>query len=167
MPQMVADEALLGAAPPAARDAARDGARLHALRADPAACFWGFYDKTLPPVLTVGSGDVVYVEAVRAVGASDGRVMRVHVLPNVLAPVIVQATLNVGQAIIETAGLSFLGLGTQPPTPDWGNMLSAGRSYLIDSPWIATFPGLAILVTVLAFNLMGDALRDALDPRLR
>jgi peptide/nickel transport system permease protein len=108
-----------------------------------------------------------YIEAARALGASDGRVMALHVLPNVLAPVIVQATLNVGTAIIETAGLSFLGLGTQPPTPDWGNMLSAGRSYLIDSPWIATFPGLAILVTVLAFNLMGDALRDALDPRLR
>jgi peptide/nickel transport system permease protein len=108
-----------------------------------------------------------YVEAARALGARDGRIMWRHVLPNVLAPVIVQATLNVGTAIIETAGLSFLGLGTQPPTPDWGNMLSAGRSYLIDSPWIATFPGLAILITVLAFNLMGDALRDALDPRLR
>ena len=74
---------------------------------------------------------------------------------------------NVGNAIIDTAGLSFLGLGTQPPTPDWGNMLSAGRSYVIDSPWIATFPGLASLLTVLAFNLMGDALRDAFDPRLR
>jgi peptide/nickel transport system permease protein len=89
------------------------------------------------------------------------------VLPNTLAPIIVQTTLNVGNAIIDTAGLSFLGLGTQPPTPDWGNMLSAGRNYVIDSPWIATFPGLAILVTVLAFNLMGDALRDAFDPRLR
>ena len=84
-----------------------------------------------------------------------------------LAPVIVQTTLNVGTAIIDTAGLSFLGLGTQPPTPDWGNMLAGGRSYVIDAPWIATFPGLAILVTVLAFNLMGDALRDAFDPRLR
>jgi len=108
-----------------------------------------------------------YVEAARAIGAPDGRVMVQHVLPNTLAPVIVQTTLNVGTAIIDTAGLSFLGLGTQPPTPDWGNMLSAGRSYVIDSPWIATFPGLAILVTVLAFNLMGDALRDAFDPRLR
>jgi peptide/nickel transport system permease protein len=108
-----------------------------------------------------------YVEAARALGAADGRVMWQHVLPNALAPVIVQTTLNIGAAIVDTAGLSFLGLGTQPPTPDWGNMLSAGRSYVIDSPWIATFPGLAILVTVLAFNLMGDALRDALDPRLR
>jgi peptide/nickel transport system permease protein len=108
-----------------------------------------------------------YVEAARALGAADGRVMWHHVLPNALAPVIVQTTLSIGAAIVDTAGLSFLGLGTQPPTPDWGNMLSAGRSYVIDSPWIATFPGLAILVTVLAFNLMGDALRDALDPRLQ
>jgi peptide/nickel transport system permease protein len=116
-------------------------------------------------VLSVRARD--YVEAARALGSSDGRVMVQHVLPNTLAPVIVQTTLNVGTAIIDTAGLSFLGLGTQPPTPDWGNMLSAGRSYVIDSPWIATFPGLTILVTVLAFNLMGDALRDAFDPRLR
>jgi peptide/nickel transport system permease protein len=116
-------------------------------------------------VLSVRARD--YVEAARALCASDNRVMWQHVLPNALAPVIVQTTLNVGTAIIDTAGLSFLGLGTQPPTPDWGNMLSAGRSYVIDSPWIATFPGLAILITVLAFNLMGDALRDAFDPRLR
>jgi peptide/nickel transport system permease protein len=116
-------------------------------------------------VLSVRARD--YVEAARALGAPDRRIMWQHVLPNTLAPVIVQTTLNVGNAIIDTAGLSFLGLGTQPPTPDWGNMLSAGRNYIIDSPWIATFPGLAILATVLAFNLMGDALRDAFDPRLR
>jgi peptide/nickel transport system permease protein len=116
-------------------------------------------------VLVVRSRE--YVEAATALGASDLRVMGVHVLPNVLAPIIVQVTLNVGSSIIDTAGLSFLGLGTQPPTPDWGNMLAAGRSELINAPWIATFPGLAILVTVLAFNLMGDALRDAFDPRLR
>jgi peptide/nickel transport system permease protein len=100
-------------------------------------------------------------------GAPDHRIMWQHVLPNTMAPIIVLTTLIIGNAIIDTAGLSFLGLGTQPPTPDWGNMLSAGRSYVIDSPWIATFPGLAILVTVLAFNLVGDALRDAFDPRLR
>jgi peptide/nickel transport system permease protein len=116
-------------------------------------------------VLSVRSRD--YVDAARALGAGDSRIMLQHVLPNTLAPIIVQTTLSVGTAIIDTAGLSFLGLGTQPPTPDWGNMLSAGRSYVIDSPWIATFPGIAILVTVLAFNLMGDALRDAFDPRLR
>ena len=108
-----------------------------------------------------------YVEAARALGAAISGSWSQHVLPNALAPVIVQTTLNVGTAIIDTAGLSFLGLGTQPPTPDWGNMLAGGRSYVIDAPWIATFPGLAILVTVLAFNLMGDALRDAFDPRLR
>jgi len=116
-------------------------------------------------VLVVRSRE--YVEAARTLGASDARVMSQHVLPNVMAPVIVQVTLSVGTAIIDTAGLSFLGLGTQPPTPDWGNMLAQGRSYLLDAPWIATFPGLAILVTVLSFNLMGDALRDAMDPRLR
>jgi len=116
-------------------------------------------------VLSVRSRE--YVDAARALGADDSRIMRQHVLPNTLAPLIVQTTLCVGIAIIDTAGLSFLGLGTQPPTPDWGNMLAAGRNYVIDAPWIATFPGLAILVTVLAFNLMGDALRDAFDPRLR
>jgi peptide/nickel transport system permease protein len=116
-------------------------------------------------VLSIRARD--YVEAARALGAHDRRVMTQHVLPNTLAPVIVQTSLIVGLAIIDTAGLSFLGLGTQPPTPDWGNMLAGGRSYVIDAPWIATFPGLAILVTVLAFNLMGDALRDAFDPRLR
>jgi peptide/nickel transport system permease protein len=108
-----------------------------------------------------------YVDAARTLGASDHRIMWQHVLPNTLAPLIVLTTLNVGQAIIDTAGLSFLGLGTQPPTPDWGNMLAGGRNYIIDAPWIVTFPGLAILATVLAFNLMGDALRDAFDPRLR
>lgn len=116
-------------------------------------------------VLSVRARD--FVLAARSLGARDRRIMWRHVLPNVLAPVIVQATLNIGTAIIDTAGLSFLGLGTQPPTPDWGNMLAAGRSYIIDAPWIATFPGIAILVTVLAFNLVGDALRDAFDPRLR
>jgi peptide/nickel transport system permease protein len=116
-------------------------------------------------VLSVKARD--YVEAARTLGAGDQRVMWRHVLPNCLAPLIVLTTLNVGQAIIDTAGLSFLGLGTQPPTPDWGNMLAGGRSYIVDAPWIVTFPGLAILVTVLAFNLMGDALRDAFDPRLR
>ncbi|HEY1298429.1 MAG TPA: nickel transporter permease, partial [Chloroflexota bacterium] len=127
----------------------------------------------IPHYARVARGSVLsvrareYVDAARALGADDSRIMRQHVLPNTLAPLIVQTTLCVGIAIIDTAGLSFLGLGTQPPTPDWGNMLSAGRNYVIDSPWIATFPGLAILVTVLAFNLMGDALRDAFDPRLR
>ena len=90
-----------------------------------------------------------------------------HVLANAWAPIIGQATLSVGQAIIYAAGLSFIGLGTQPPDADWGVMLSSGREYLRDGPWLGIFPGLAILVTVLAFNLLGDGLRDAMDPRLR
>ena len=108
-----------------------------------------------------------YVEAARAIGHPDWRIMARHVLPNVWAPIIVQATLSIGQAIIYAAGLSFIGLGTQPPDADWGAMLSSGREYLRDSPWLGIFPGLAILLTVLAFNLLGDGMRDALDPRLR
>jgi peptide/nickel transport system permease protein len=107
-----------------------------------------------------------YVEAAHALGAPASTVMRRHVLPNVLAPIIVMATLTVGLAIVETAGLSFLGLGAQPPAADWGAMLADGRSYMLSSPWIATFPGVAILITVLGFNLLGDGLRDVLDPRL-
>jgi len=90
-----------------------------------------------------------------------------HILPNVLAPVIVLATLGVASAIIAGAALSFLGLGAKPPTPEWGAMLSEGRAYLRAAPWITTFPGAAIMVTVLAINLLGDGLRDALDPRMR
>lgn len=108
-----------------------------------------------------------YVEAARAIGQPDHRVMTRHVLANAWAPIIVQATLSIGQAIIYAAGLSFIGLGTQPPDSDWGVMLASGREYLRDGPWLGIFPGVAILVTVLAFNLFGDGLRDALDPRLR
>lgn len=109
----------------------------------------------------------VYVEAAQAVGASDRRVLVQHVLPNVLAPVIVLATLGVAGAILTGAALSFLGLGAAPPTPEWGAMLSEGRSYMRIAWWISTFPGLAIMVAVLATNLFGDGLRDALDPRMR
>ena len=108
-----------------------------------------------------------FVEAAGAVGAGVGRVLVRHVLPNILSPIIVMATLTVGFTIVETAGLSFLGLGASPPTPEWGSMLATGRSFMLTAPWIATFPGLAILVTVVGFNLMGDGLRDLLDPRLR
>jgi peptide/nickel transport system permease protein len=90
-----------------------------------------------------------------------------HVLPNCLAPIIVQTTLSLGWAIVNAAGLSFLGLGAQPPSPEWGAMLSSGREYMRNAPWITTFPGLAILLTALGFNLLGDGLRDALDPRLK
>ena len=88
-------------------------------------------------------------------------------IPNVLAPVIVTATLGIGNVIVLEAGLSFLGLGLQPPTPSWGSMVADGRGYLLDAWWISTFAGLAIVLTVVAFNLVGDGLRDALDPRLR
>jgi peptide/nickel transport system permease protein len=108
-----------------------------------------------------------FVEAAAAMGAHSVRVLARHVLPNVLSPIIVMATLTVGFTIVETAGLSFLGLGASPPTPEWGSMLATGRSYMLTAPWIATFPGVAILVTVVGFNLVGDGLRDLLDPRLR
>lgn len=108
-----------------------------------------------------------FVEAARAVGASDTRIIFRHMLPNSLAPIIVQATLGVAGAILAAAGLSFIGLGIQPPTPEWGSMLSAGRQYIRDYWYIVTFPGLTIMLTVYAINLFGDGLRDALDPRLK
>ncbi len=108
-----------------------------------------------------------YVEAARAVGTPIGLILLRHILPNVVAPIIVAASLGMGGAILSAAALSFIGLGSQPPTPEWGRMLSEGRDYLRDAWWIATFPGLAIMVTVLAMNLLGDGLRDVLDPRLR
>ncbi len=110
---------------------------------------------------------LLYVDAARVVGASDSAILVRHILPNVVAPVIVVSTLGVGAAILVAATLSFLGLGSQPPTAEWGRMLSEGRQYLREQWWIATFPGLAIMLTVLALNLLGDGLRDALDPRLR
>ncbi len=108
-----------------------------------------------------------YIEALRALGASDARILFRHVLVNVTAPIIVLSTLGVATAILSAAGLSFVGLGAQPPAPEWGAMLSQARPYLRNEWWMATFPGLAIMITVLAVNLMGDGLRDALDPRLR
>ena len=108
-----------------------------------------------------------YMEAARALGVPAWQQMWRHVLLNVLGPITVMATLTVGLAIAETAGLSFLGLGAVPPAADWGAMLSDGREYMLSAPWIATFPGAAILFTVLGFNLLGDGLRDVLDPTLR
>jgi dipeptide transport system permease protein len=108
-----------------------------------------------------------YVTASRVAGAGTLRLMFNAVLPNCLAPLIVQATLNFSSAILETAALGFLGLGVQPPLPEWGSMLSAARDYIERAPWVVTMPGLTILVTVLAINLVGDGLRDALDPKLR
>ena len=108
-----------------------------------------------------------YVEAARALGVSDRRIMARHVAPNMLTPIIVQASLSIAFAILTEASLSFLGLGVQPPTPSWGFMLNQGRDYLGQAPWLAVFPGIAIFLVVMAFNLLGDAIRDALDPRLR
>ncbi len=116
-------------------------------------------------VLSVKEND--FIAAARALGATDLRVVALHVLPNCVAPLLVQSSFSISFAILTEAALSFLGLGTQPPTPSWGIMLSTGRGYLEQAPWLGAFPGLAIFLTVLGFNLLGDGIRDALDPRLR
>ena len=108
-----------------------------------------------------------YVEAARAAGATTARLVVRHVLRNIAAPIVILATLGVGVNILIAAGLSYVGLGAQPPTPEWGAMLSGARQYLRDAWWTAMFPGLAITVTVIGMNLLGDGLRDLLDPRLR
>jgi peptide/nickel transport system permease protein len=126
-----------------------------------------------PGTTRIVRGDVLslrereFIHAAQALGMSRGRIMMRHLIPNVLAPVIVTATLGIGNTIVMEAGLSFLGLGVQPPTPTWGSMVAEGRDSLIGAWWLATFPGLIIVLVVLAFNLVGDGLRDALDPRLR
>jgi peptide/nickel transport system permease protein len=108
-----------------------------------------------------------FIEAARSVGAGNIYIIFRHILPNCLAPIIVQATMSIGAAITAAAGLSFIGLGIMPPTPEWGSMLSSARNYIRDYWYIVTFPGVAIMITVFAFNLFGDGLRDALDPRLK
>lgn len=108
-----------------------------------------------------------FVQAARALGASDGRLIFRHILPNALSPVLVSATLGVAGAILTESALSFLGIGVQPPTPSWGNMLIAGKQTLGTAWWLSAFPGLAILITVLGYNLLGEGIRDALDPRIR
>jgi peptide/nickel transport system permease protein len=109
----------------------------------------------------------LFIEAVRAVGGSDLRIIALHILPNTIPPIIVYATLGMGTAVLQAAALGFLGLGAQPPTPEWGAMLSEGRQYIQNAPHVAAFPGLAIFVLVLGFNLFGDGLRDLLDPSLK
>ncbi|WP_088066872.1 nickel transporter permease [Gottfriedia luciferensis] len=108
-----------------------------------------------------------YIDAIRALGATDTTIIFKHIFPNILSPVIVQATLRLATAILSAAGLSYLGLGAQPPSPEWGAMLSSGRDYLFSAPHIALFPGIAISTLVLGFNIFGDGLRDALDPRMK
>ncbi len=109
----------------------------------------------------------VYVDAARNLGASDARIIFFHILPNVIAPIIVETTLSLAFAILSEAALSFLGLGTQPPDPSWGRMLSESRGFIQDAPWLGIFPGLVIMLTVMGFNFLGDGLRDALDPQMR
>jgi dipeptide transport system permease protein len=108
-----------------------------------------------------------YVVSAKVAGASHLRLMLVTILPNCVAPLIVQATLSFSNAILEAAALGFLGMGAQPPTPEWGTMLATAREFILRAPWVVTYPGLAILITVLAINLIGDGLRDALDPKLK
>jgi peptide/nickel transport system permease protein len=125
---------------------------------------WGQYARVVrAEVLSLRERE--FVTAARTVGATDSRIILRHIIPNVLGPIIVLASLSVAGIILLEAALSFLGLGVQPPTPSWGSMLSAGRTYILTYPHIAFFPGVAIVVTVLGFNLLGDGLRDALDPR--
>jgi peptide/nickel transport system permease protein len=109
----------------------------------------------------------LYVTVARSIGARDRAMIARHILPNVASPIIVYATLRVAFAIIATSSLSFLGLGAKPPSPEWGVMLSDGREFLRIAPWVTTFPGLAIMISVMGINLLGDGLRDVLDPRLR
>lgn len=116
-------------------------------------------------VLTIKGSE--FVEAARSIGASDARIMLKHLIPNCLSPIIVQATMGVAGAILSAAGLSFMGLGVQPPTPEWGYMLNAGKQYIRDAWWIVTFPGVTIMAAIFALNLLGDGLRDALDPKLK
>lgn len=130
------------------------------------AIWWPRYARvTRGQVLAIREMD--YVAAARAAGASQLRIMLRHILPNCISPVVVQATLDLGEVVLTAATLSFIGFGAQPPTPEWGAMVSVGRNYLRNCWWYTTFPGLAILITVMGFNLLGDAVRDILDPRLR
>lgn len=111
--------------------------------------------------------DMEFIEAAKAAGTSNTRIIFKHIIPNCLAPIIVQATLGVAYAILNAAGLSFIGLGLEPPTPEWGAMLSGGRTFIRDFPHMTIFPGLAIVITIFALNVLGDGLRDALDPKLK
>ncbi|MCZ7569743.1 MAG: ABC transporter permease [Ardenticatenaceae bacterium] len=116
-------------------------------------------------VLTIRETD--FVTAARAIGQREWRILSRHILPNCLTPIVVMASLSVATAILTESALSFLGLGIQPPQSSWGTMIADGRRFMLDAPWIATFPGIAISLTILGYNLLGDGLRDALDPRLR
>ena len=126
--------------------------------------WWPWYTRIARGV-TISLKERYFVEAAQAIGVSDTVIIFRHILPNTISPILVQATVDLGTVILAMGGLAFLGLGTQPPSPDWGLMVSDGRTYILDQWWIATFPGLAIFIVVLAFNLLGDTLRDIFDPR--
>jgi peptide/nickel transport system permease protein len=111
--------------------------------------------------------EMEYVQAARAAGAGDWRILRRHIIPNAMAPLIVQLSFLFAYAVLSEATLSFLGLGAVPPTPTWGNIMAEGRQYMIEAPWIIAIPGIALMITVMGLNLLGDGLRDVLDPRLR
>ena len=128
--------------------------------------WWPWYTRIVRG-MTLSLKEEKFVEAARSLGASKARLIFRHILPNCVTPVIVNGTLDIGYAILATAALGFLGVGAQPPLPEWGLMVSTGRLYMPSRWWVSTFPGLAILVTVLGFNLVGDAIRDVMDPRLR
>jgi peptide/nickel transport system permease protein len=131
-----------------------------------AVTWWPWYAR-LVRAQTLSVRERHFVEAARSIGVSNLSIISRHVLPNVLAPVLVQATMDIGSAILTGAAISFIGLGVQPPTPDWGNMISIGRIYFIERPWFAGSAGAAIFLVTLAFNLLGDAFRDVADPRTR
>lgn len=128
--------------------------------------WWPWYAR-LVRAQTLSLKERNYIEAARSIGVSNFKIITTHVLPNVMTPVMVQATMDLGSAILVGAAISFIGLGVQPPTADWGTMISVGRIYFLERPWYAGSAGLAIFLVVLAFNLLGDAIRDAADPRTR
>ena len=130
-----------------------------------AACFFSCSSVSFAALLTVRNTE--YIEAARAIGTKDAAIIAEHIVPNVLSPIIVQIAIRAAAAIINTATLSFLGLGISAPTPEWGAMLSAGRNYIRDYSYLTFIPGLAMMLTILSLNLLGDGLRDTLDPRLR
>jgi peptide/nickel transport system permease protein len=126
--------------------------------------WWPWYTRLVRGV-TISLKERYFIEAAQATGVRDSVIILRHILPNTISPILVQATVDMGTVILAMGGLAFLGLGTQPPAPDWGLMVSDGRNYILTQWWIATFPGIAIFIVVLAFNLLGDTLRDIFDPR--
>ncbi len=126
--------------------------------------WWPWYTRLVRGV-TISLKERYFVEAAQAIGVRDSLIILRHILPNTISAILVQATVDLGTVILAMGGLAFLGLGTQPPAPDWGLMISDGRTYILEQWWISTFPGLAIFIVVLAFNMVGDTLRDIFDPR--